>query len=73
MPKQRELCLHVYYRVIINDCSRSRPCPCYEIFALSCELSIFVVITVIFSVKSAVIFFKLTIESKNIKLFCNQF
>jgi hypothetical protein len=21
------------YRVIINDCSRSRPCPCYEIFA----------------------------------------
>jgi hypothetical protein len=21
------------YRVIINYCSRSRPCPCYEIFA----------------------------------------
>jgi hypothetical protein len=21
------------YRVIINDCSRSRRCPCYEIFA----------------------------------------
>jgi hypothetical protein len=21
------------YRVILNDCSRSRPCPCYEIFA----------------------------------------
>jgi hypothetical protein len=21
------------YRVITNDCSRSKPCPCYEIFA----------------------------------------
>jgi hypothetical protein len=45
------------HRLIINDCSRSRPSPCYEIF---------VAVTVIFSVKSAVmgilfIFFKLTI------------
>jgi hypothetical protein len=45
---------------------------------LSCELSIFVAGTVIFYVKSAVmrllfLFFKLTIESKNVALFCNQF
>jgi hypothetical protein len=45
---------------------------------LSCELSIFVAVTVIFYVKSAVmrllfLFFKLTIESKNVALFCNQF
>jgi hypothetical protein len=46
---------------------------------LSCELSIFVAVTVIFYVKSAVMrvlfifFFKLTIESKNIELFCTQF
>jgi hypothetical protein len=44
---------------------------------LSCELSIFVAVTVIFYVKSVVrisfIFFKLTIESKYIQLFCNQF
>jgi hypothetical protein len=25
--------LFLKYRVIINDCSRSRPCPCYYIFA----------------------------------------
>jgi hypothetical protein len=42
------------------------------------ELSIFVAVTVIFEVKSAVmtflfIFVKLTIESRNIELFCNQF
>jgi hypothetical protein len=36
------------YRVIINDCSRSRPCPCYEIFAAFSGLSIFVAVTVIF-------------------------
>jgi hypothetical protein len=23
------------YRIIINDCSRSKPCPCYDIFAAS--------------------------------------
>jgi hypothetical protein len=23
----------ILYRVILNDCSRSRPCPCYHIFA----------------------------------------
>jgi hypothetical protein len=45
---------------------------------LSCELSIFVAVTVIFYVKCAVvrilfIFVKLTIESRNIELFCNQF
>jgi hypothetical protein len=43
---------------------------------LSYKLSIFVAVTVIFYVKSAVILFiifKLTIESKNIELFCNQF
>jgi hypothetical protein len=39
---------------------------------------IFVAVTVIFSVKNAVmsilfIFFRLTIESKNIELFCTQF
>jgi hypothetical protein len=61
--------------VIINDCSRSRPCPCYEIFAAFMWT---VAVTVIFEVKSAVMrilfsFFKLTIESKNIELFCNQF
>jgi hypothetical protein len=45
---------------------------------LSCELSIFVAVTVIFYVKSTVmrilfIIFQLTIESKNIELFWNQF
>jgi hypothetical protein len=45
---------------------------------LSCELSIFVAVTVIFQVKSAVmsillIFLKLKIESNNIELFCTQF
>jgi hypothetical protein len=43
---------------------------------LSCELSIFVAVAVIFYVKNAVMrvfFFKLTIESKNIELFCTQF
>jgi hypothetical protein len=45
---------------------------------LSSKLSIFVAVTVIFYLKSAVmrilfIFFKLTIESKNVVLFCNQF
>jgi hypothetical protein len=40
-----------------------------------CELSIFITVSVIFLVKSAVmrILFKLTVEPKNIKLFCNQF
>jgi hypothetical protein len=52
------------YRLILNDSSRSRPCPYYEIFAA--ELSIFVE-GILF------IFFKLMIESKNIELFCNQF
>jgi hypothetical protein len=42
---------------------------------LSCELSIFVAVTVMFWVKSAVmrilfILFKLTIQSENIELFC---
>jgi hypothetical protein len=25
--------LSCWYRVILNDCSRSRPCPCYYVFA----------------------------------------
>jgi hypothetical protein len=42
---------------------------------LSCELSIFVAVTVIFYLKSAVmrilfILLKLTVQSKNIELFC---
>jgi hypothetical protein len=42
---------------------------------LLCELSIFVAVTVIFYEKMRVLFyfFKLTIEFKNIELFCNQF
>jgi hypothetical protein len=56
------------YMVIINDCSRSRPCPCYEIFAAfiflgeKCGVDYFILF-----------FFKLTIESKSIELFCTQF
>jgi hypothetical protein len=52
-----------------------------KLLPLSCELSIFVDVTVIFFffVKNAVViilfyfFFKLTIESKSIDLFCTQF
>jgi hypothetical protein len=66
------------YRVILNDCSRSRPYPCYYIFAAFMWTVSFVAVTVIFYVKSAVmrflfIFVKLTIESRHIKLFCTQF
>jgi hypothetical protein len=40
------VCVYIY-RIIINVCSRSKPCPCYEMFAalykhtlVWCELSI---------------------------------
>jgi hypothetical protein len=67
------------YRVIINDGSRSKSCPCYEILPPHCELSIFVILSVSFFRWKVrwwefyLFLSKLTIESKNIELFCNQF